>query len=251
MTEDVPTVVVPVQAGEGQTKPTHRRRSRRIIAWLVGLGLILGAVTFTLLVAANMWVLHDGAPRYDTVDEVPARPVAIVFGAGIDGDQPSLALKDRLDAAVALYEAGTVPKLLVTGDNHVTTYDEVSVMRTYLINHGVPADVITRDYAGFDTFDSCARARTIFGVDAAVLVTQDYHLARALFTCKKLGIDAVGLAVPDWQHLPDRAGFSWPMSMRRGYTVREWVARAKAVAQTEILEPSPKLGGPAVGLVPN
>ena len=183
------------------------RRLRRLLV----VGLVVGGLAAILLVilvaAANMWVLHDGGPRYDAVSEVPGRPVAVVFGAGIDGDQPSPALRDRLDAAVALYQAGTVPKLLVTGDNHSTGYDEVTVMRAYLMDHGVPAEDITRDYAGFDTYDSCYRARTIFGVESAVLVTQDYHLARALFTCRQLGIDVVGLAVPDWQHHPEQAGF--------------------------------------------
>jgi vancomycin permeability regulator SanA len=211
---------------------------------------VLATLAAIMVAAANMWVLHDGGPRFDTVGEVPQRPVAIVFGAGIDGDQPSAALRDRLDAAVALYQAGTVPKLLVTGDNHTSGYDEVTVMRAYLTAHGVPAEAITRDYAGFDTYDSCARARQIFGVDAAVLVTQDYHLARAMFTCRKVGIDAVGLAVPDWQHHPERAGFTWPMSMQRGNTAREWMSRAKAVVQTELLHSRPALEGPPVGLVP-
>ena len=213
--------------------------------------MIGGAVLVTLVVAANLWVLHEGGPRIDDVAQVPHRPVAIVFGAGIEGDQPSPALKDRLDGAVALYQAGTVPKLLVTGDNHVAGYDEVTVMRQYLIDHGVNAQDITRDYAGFDTYDSCARARSVFGVDAAVLVTQDYHLPRALFTCRELGMDVVGLSIPDWQHHPDRAGFVWPMSMQRGNTVREWFARVKAVVQTEVLHDDPTVGGPPVGLVPN
>jgi vancomycin permeability regulator SanA len=221
-----------------------RRWVRRTAVALVAVGL-LGLL---VVVAANVWVLQSGGPRFDRVEDVPHRPVAIVFGAGIDGDRPSLALVDRLDAAVALYQAGTVPHVLVTGDNHVANHDEVTVMRTYLIDHGVPASAITRDYAGLDTYDSCIRARDVFGVRSAVLVTQDYHVARAVFTCQKLGIDAVGLAVPDWQHHPDRAGFRWPQSMRRNLTVREWAARVKAVLDTEVLHPDPTLGGPPVGL---
>jgi vancomycin permeability regulator SanA len=223
---------------------SDRRWRRRTAAALVAVG-VLGLL---VVVAANVWVLQSGSPRFDRVEDVPHRPVAIVFGAGIDGDRPSLALVDRLDAAVALYRAGTVPHLLVTGDNHVADHDEVTVMRTYLIDHGVPGSAITRDYAGLDTYDSCIRARDVFGVRSAVLVTQDYHAARAVFTCQKLGIDAVGLAVPDWQHHPDRAGFRWPPSMRRNLTVREWAARVKAVLDTEVLHPDPTLGGPPVGL---
>jgi vancomycin permeability regulator SanA len=139
----------------------------------------------------------------------------------------------------------------VTGDNGHRGYDEPSVMRAYLTAHGLPATAVTRDYAGFDTYDSCARARQIFGVHQAVLVTQDYHLPRALFTCQQLGIHAVGLAVPDWQHHPDQAGFHYPLHMQISFTVREWLARAKAVWDTEVTHRAPTLGGPQVGLRPN
>ncbi len=203
-----------------------------------------------VLVAANIWVLVSGTPRFDTVAQVPREPVAIVFGAGLDGTRPSLVLKDRLDATIALYRAGKVPKILVTGDNSRPGYDEVSAMRTYLIAHGVPAGVITRDYAGFDTYDSCARARQIFGVHRAVLVTQDYHLPRALFTCQHLGVDAVGFSVPDWQHHPAQAGFRYPLHMQVSFTVREWFARAKAVWDTDVTHRAPSVGGPRLGLRP-
>jgi vancomycin permeability regulator SanA len=227
------------------TGPRPRRRwPRRVVLALIA----FGGLSLLVVAGANTWVLRSGGPRYDRVEDVPVRPVAVVFGAGIDGDRPSAALAGRLDAAVALYQAGTVPHLLVTGDNHVADHDEVTVMRTYLIDHGVPANAITRDYAGFDTYDSCARAHDVFGVRSAVLVAQDYHLARALFTCQKLGIDAIGLAVPDWQHHPDQVGFTWPASMQRNLTVREWGARLKAVIDTEVLHPGPTLGGPDVGL---
>ena len=216
---------------------------------MVGLVAVSGLALLglVLLVAANVFVLKSGTPRYDSVEQVPHRPVAIVFGAGIEGDQPSPALAGRLDAAIELYQAGTVPHVLVTGDNHIASYDEVTVMRSYLMDHGLPSSAITRDYAGFNTYDSCARARDVFGVRAAVLVTQDYHLPRALFTCQHLGIDVVGLAVPDWQHHPDQVGFTWPASMQRALTIREWGARLKAVVETDVLHPRVTLG-PYLGL---
>ena len=200
------------------------------------------------MVAANIVVLVDGTPRYDAVAQVPRQPVAIVFGAGLDGTRPSAALRDRLDAAVALYRAHKVPHLLLTGDNSRTSYDEPAAMRTYLLAHGVPAAAITRDDAGFDTFDSCARARTVFGVRRAVLVTQDYHLPRALFLCQHLGVAAVGLSVPDWQHHPSRAGFTYPRRMQVSFTLREWLSRTKAVWDTDLAGRTPDVGGPYLGL---
>ena len=233
----------PPDAADTAVRPRRRWLRRTIVG-----GVALVTLAVLAVVGANVWVLVSGTPRYDRVEDVPHRPVAIVFGAGINGDQPSPALAGRLDAAVALYQAGTVPHLLVTGDNHVAGYDEVTVMRTYLIDHGVPGSAITRDYAGLDTYDSCVRAHDIFGVRSAVLVTQDYHLARAVFTCQGVGIDAVGFAVPDWQHHPDQVGFTWPASMQRSLTVREWAARLKAVVDTEVVHPDPSRGGPYVGL---
>ena len=230
--------------------PVASRRSRRWrwLLWASAAAVTLGVVGVGLVVAANIDVLVQGTPRYDTVASVPTEPVAIVFGAGLDGTRPSNALRDRLDAAIALYRAHKVPHLLVSGDNHHAGYDEPSAMRTYLLAHGVPARAITRDDAGFDTFDSCARARTVFGVHRAVLVTQDYHLPRALYLCQHLGVAAVGLSVPDWQHHPSRASFHYPLRMQVSFTAREWLARAKAVWDAELTHRRPDVGGPHVGL---
>ncbi len=122
----------------------------------------------------------------------------MVFGAGLENGVPSPYLAQRLDTALALYRAGTVRVVLVTGDNGHAGYDETDAMRRYLIRQGVPEIAVVGDYAGFDTWDSCTRARRIFGVDRAVLVSQDFHLRRALALCRAAGIDAyaVGAAEP-------------------------------------------------------
>jgi vancomycin permeability regulator SanA len=249
-TEELPPP--PDPASEPPVDGADRSRRHWLRRTVIGV-LAAGIGALALLVAANVLILVSGTPRYDTVGQVPHEPVAIVFGAGLDGNgtRPSLALKDRLDAAIALYRAGTVPHLLLTGDNSHRGYDEPSVMRDYLTAHGIPASAITRDFAGFDTYDSCARARHIFGVHQAVLVTQDYHLPRALFTCQHLGIRAVGLAVPDWQHHPGQAGFRYPLHMQISFTVREWFARAKAIWDTDVTHRPPTVGGPPVGLTSN
>lgn len=139
--------------------------------------------------------VHAFAASYErSAASVPYRPVAIVFGAGVVGNQPTPFLARRLDVALDLYRRGKVTVLLVTGDNSSPDYDEPTAMRDYLTARGVPADRIVRDFAGFDTWESCVRAKKVFGVGSATLVTQDFHLPRALTLCRSAGIDAVGVA---------------------------------------------------------
>ncbi|MFE0460521.1 vancomycin high temperature exclusion protein [Kitasatospora sp. NPDC058965] len=169
----------------------RRRRTQRKIFQ----GLVLLCV---LALAPSAWLFLTDGDRIRTVAGVPAEPVAVVFGAGVVGDEPTPYLAHRLDAAVALYRAHKVKAVLVTGDNSSTGYNEPGTMYDYLVSRGVPAVRVVRDYAGFTTWDSCIRARRVFGVDHAVLVSQDYHVRRALALCRAAGIDsyAVGVSEP-------------------------------------------------------
>jgi vancomycin permeability regulator SanA len=152
-----------------------------------------------MMLTAPWWVRHVTACHiYWNLSRVPARPVAIVFGAGVGPNGTiSPVLQARVDAGVALYRAGKVKKLLMTGDNDRASYDEVTPMKDYAIACGVPAQDIVRDYAGFHTYDSCYRACYVFDVRSAILVTQAFHLPRAVYTARALGIDAVGYVAPD------------------------------------------------------
>lgn len=135
---------------------------------------------------------------YTEATVVPDAPVALVFGAGIARDgRLSPMLQDRMKAAIALYQAGVVRKLLVSGDNRFVDYDEPGRMYDFALARGVPAGDVVRDFAGRRTYDTCYRAGAIFGVERAILVTQRFHLARAIFTCRALGIDAAGFAADD------------------------------------------------------
>ena len=117
-----------------------------------------------------------------------------VLGAGINNDgSPSSILQDRLDVAIQLYEGGVAPKIIMTGDNSTSSYNEVMAMANYAIAQGVPRDDIFCDHAGVSTYDSMYRLRHVFGVTKCVIVTQEYHLYRALYNASSFGIDAAGV----------------------------------------------------------
>lgn len=129
---------------------------------------------------------------YNEVSGIPSRPVALVFGAGLNRDgTPSWMLADRIDAGIALYKSGKVQKLMMTGDG--IDNNEVNAMSLYAQQRGVPASAIIKDSGGLRTYDSCWRALNSFQIHSAILVTQGYHLPRALYLCKSLGIDSIGL----------------------------------------------------------
>ncbi|XCM83909.1 ElyC/SanA/YdcF family protein [Kitasatospora sp. HUAS MG31] len=152
-----------------------------------------------LALAPSAWLWTGTAGRVGSVESAPAAPVAVVFGAGLFDGEPSPYLAHRLDAALALYEQHKVRAILVTGDNGRNDYDETDAMRGYLIDRGVPGVRVVGDHAGFDTWDSCTRARRIFGVDRAVLVSQGFHVRRALALCEAAGIDAYAVGVTEEQ----------------------------------------------------
>lgn len=141
------------------------------------------------------WMYAVTADRLRTTADVPRTEVAVVFGAGLWDGEPSPYLAHRLDAAARLYRAGRIEVVLVTGDNSRKDYDEPDAMRAYLTRHGVPDRRIVSDYAGFDTWDSCVRAKKIFGVDRAVLISQGFHIRRAVALCQAAGVTSYGVGV--------------------------------------------------------
>lgn len=168
-------------------KPMRRR-------WWALIGLLLFSPVGLTMVARAYSAVAAHSQIY-TLDTVPERPVAIIFGAWVTpSGRPSAMLADRVKLGARLYQAGKVKALLLTGDNHVVGYNEPEAMRRYALSLGVPDSALVLDYAGFRTYDSCYRARDIFKVSHVILVTQDFHLDRALLICNGLGIDAVGVA---------------------------------------------------------
>ncbi|MEU6862974.1 ElyC/SanA/YdcF family protein [Streptomyces sp. NPDC046876] len=167
---------------------TVRGRRRAVQAVMAGCVLALLPSAWTHAVAAD---------RLRTTADAPPAEVAVVFGAGLLNGRPTPYLARRLDAAAELYRTGKVKVVLVTGDNSRTEYDEPDAMRTYLTRHGVPGERIVSDFAGFDTWDSCVRARKIFGVERAVLISQGFHIRRAVALCGAAGVDSYGVGVDD------------------------------------------------------
>ncbi|OLZ66547.1 hypothetical protein AV521_26985 [Streptomyces sp. IMTB 2501] len=204
--------------------PRTRRGQRRLVQAVMA-GCVLALLPVT-------WLYVSTADRLRTTADAPRARVAVVFGAGLWNGEPSPYLANRLDAAAKLYRAGRVEVVLVTGDNSRKDYDEPDAMRAYLKKHGVPQKRIVSDYAGFDTWDSCVRARKIFGVDRAVLVSQGFHIRRAVALCRAAGVDSYGVGV-DAKH---------DVTWYYGGT-REVFAAGKAVLDA-VFRPDPTFLGP-------
>lgn len=176
----------------------------RFIMFLIKVGIFVAvmAVIINLFVIKStddsIVVHYNGSetsvPNSDLVEMSRIEPECImVLGASVNPDgTPSQMLEDRLETGIALYSMGVAPKLLLTGDNGQMEYNEVQVMKNYAVAAGVPEEDIFLDHAGFSTYDSIYRASYVFGVESMIVVTQEYHLYRALHGCKKMGIEAMG-----------------------------------------------------------
>lgn len=199
----------------------------RTMLLLLGVGLLAAAAARILVVAST----H----RYIIAKETqPQAQVALVFGAGLRRDgSPTAILRDRVLSAVDLYRAGIVSKLLMSGDNRFLEYNEPGAMREYAIGLGVPPEDIVLDYAGRRTYDSCYRAKYIFGVKSAILVTQPFHLPRAVYTCRGIGMAATGFAAENVQYRKVSQLY---------WNIREIPAILVSVIEVNITHPLPVLG---------
>jgi SanA protein len=209
---------------------------KRIFGWSARFALSLGLLAMLALFLPRFVFLLYAAPRTFTVDDVRAERVAIVFGAGLyrDGSAGPV-LRDRVETAVRLYQQGKVDKLLMSGDNRFPEHNEPEAMRQYALDLSVSDEDIVLDYAGRRTYDTCYRAREIFQVESAILVTQHFHMSRALFLCNTFGIDSVGVDA-DNRYFLKRARFYW--------NVREIFAVAQAIWDVYVAKPAPVLGEP-------
>lgn len=200
--------------------------------------LIILAGGFVLLaVFAYLDVSGRDRHRIFTAETVASRPAALVLGAGVyPSGRLSIVLSDRMNTAISLYEAGKVERLLLSGDNSVDHYNEPARMGEYALAAGLPATALAYDFAGRRTYDSCWRARHIFGLDQVIVVTQAFHLPRALYLCQQAGIDAVGVVA-------DQRAYQFA----RWFAFREAFARVQAWLDVHLLHPQP-IGGPPIDI---
>lgn len=205
---------------------------RKLLPIVLGLTVLAGASL--LAPRGYAWLRYRGVIY--TPAAAPEGRVAVVFGAGLlRSGRPTPVLYDRVATAAELYHAGKVSRLLLSGDNRFVDYNEPGAMWQAARELGVPSEALILDYAGRSTYDTCYRARAIFGLEQAVLVTQSFHLPRALFLCEALGLDAVGVSA-------DRRIY-----LRRSLAVwnlREIFATAAAAWDVVVARPTPVLGEP-------
>lgn len=212
-----------------------------LIAACVVLGLgVLGAAA---VLGINLWVTGSVSCRILTQEQaafIEDVDCVVVLGCQVRSDgSPSHMLEDRLKRSVALYEAGAAPKLLMSGDHGTVTYDEVNAMKRYALEAGVPSEDVFMDHAGFSTYETVYRAKEIFGADKVIIVTQQYHLYRALYIAQALGIEAYGVAADYRQY-----------SGQFARDLREVLARVKDFGMS-IIKPEPTYLGKAIPISGN
>ncbi len=211
----------------GARKSRHKKGCLgRLVRAVVGLVLAIIIVVVGIPFAINVYMCATTRPSFVSVSspeiqqETFDADAIVVLGAGINWDgSPSAVLKDRLDTAIALYHEGVAPKIIMSGDNSDATYNEVMAMALYAEAQGIPAEDVFCDHAGLSTYDSMYRLRHVFGVQRCVVVTQEYHLYRALYDAHSFGIEAYGVPgdKSSYDHMSD-------------YEKREVLARVKDFA---------------------
>jgi vancomycin permeability regulator SanA len=208
---------------------------KRILHWTWRHLFHVGVLALLIVLLPRLITGIYGAQRMYDEPAAPARRAAIIFGAGLRRDgTPTAMLRDRVLTGAELYFSGKVEKLLMSGDNRFADYNEPESMRQFALSLGVPDSAIVLDYAGRRTYDTCYRAKAIFGVESALLVTQGFHLPRAVFLCNMLGMDTLGVEATHcyWNGSP----FVWD--------VREQLATIAAFLDLYVSNPLPVLGDP-------
>jgi len=195
--------------------------------------IVLSAFILLILIIANAVIFKQSKRHiYSQVSDVPKCYTAIVLGAKVYSNGfPSDYLQDRLDMAIELYRNNKITRFLLSGDHGQTSYDEVNSMKAYLIDHGINTVDIFLDHAGFDTYSTMVRARKIFQVKDAIIVTQEFHLPRAIYIARNKGIEAYGIKA-------DKREYAALKTLK----IREALAKVKAFTEV-IFNKKPKYLG--------
>ncbi|MBR5441601.1 MAG: YdcF family protein [Clostridia bacterium] len=192
-----------------------------ILKRLLVIALICTIVCATAYVGINVYIISFSSKYVITVEECNNLSVdcVMVLGAGLFDDYPSHMLQERLNVGISVYNTNCTNRLLMTGDHGTVEYDEVNAMKDYAIEAGAVPNEVFMDHAGFSTYESMYRARDVFDVDSVIIVTQKYHLYRAVYNARRLGLNAYGIAA-DGQF-----NYSLPMDIYNNF--RESLARCK------------------------
>lgn len=202
--------------------------------WLLSSGMKTAIIIVIILTAVNLFMINRFSHKIGNAEDLTLSEIdcIMILGAGVWGaDRPSYILKDRLDKGLALYELGVSDRLLMSGDHGRETYDEVNVMKDYATEEGIDTDLVFMDHAGFSTYESMVRAKKVFEVESMVIVTQEYHLYRAVYIANRLGIDAYGVPARTYAYR-----HQWLRNLR------EQVARAKDMVWLMLQMPPKYLG---------
>lgn len=207
---------------------------RKILKFIWRTVLFAAALSLLGLILPRLITTLHAMNKIHSVADAPAERVAIIFGAGLRRDGgPTAVLRDRVETGASLYFSGRVEKLLMSGDNTSEYYNEPAAMRSHALSLGVPDEAIVLDYAGRRTYDSCYRAKAVFGVESALLVTQRFHLPRALFLCNVLGVKAYGVEANNLNYRRSSLFF---------WNLREQFATFTAFMDVFVERPTPVLG---------
>jgi SanA protein len=211
--------------------------TKKFFKSILKVSFVLLLMLLALVWWCNRWVANSTEQQtYSSIDSIPFRNVGLVLGTNEiwhGGENPFF--ENRIEAAAALYNAGKIKYIIVSGDNHVKNYDEPVAMKNALIRLGIPASAIFLDYAGFRTFDSVIRCRDVFGQDTITIISQQFHNERALFIANHAKMSAIGFNAKN-------ASESFSVETY----LREYLARCKAVLDLYVLNTQPKFLGPKV-----
>jgi vancomycin permeability regulator SanA len=203
--------------------------TRIVLVTLLGAGVLVLAlvtVSYIAIIGQRQAVKHSYEDILYKHDDV-----LLVLGGGVNSDStPKELLKQRLEAAIYLYNKGGFRKIIASGDNRFAYYNEPAVMKSYLVNKGIPENAIQEDFAGRSTYESCERAQKVFGLQRVVIVSQATHLARAIYLCKSFGLQAEGFAAAD------------VASINSSQRLRELLANVKAVLNVYVVGENTVLG---------
>ena len=205
----------------------------------INLFLLLGFLVAQIPILINAYMYEFSSRYFLTVDEASQETFdcVLVLGAGVWGENPSHMLEERLNKGIEVYNTGCVDRILMSGDHGRTEYDEVNVMKDFAVEKGAVAEEVFMDHAGFSTYESMYRAKEVFQVKKVVIVTQKYHLYRAVYNARKLGLDAYGVAA-DGQ-------YNYSLPVRTYNNSREALARCKDIIWC-IFKPEPTYLGEAI-----